>query len=218
MFEALWPTQCAGCGCRHDGRLCRDCTPLGVHRVPLGECAATGALTLAGYDTPLGRALRTAKLRPDRGLAQTLARHFGTEMAHAVRGGVFSTIVPAPTPWLRRGQRGFSFPTLLAVALSRATGLPVRHALRAQWGPRQATLDSRARRQNLRGRIRTRGPAPGQILLVDDVVTTGATADACARELLGDQTTEVLLLTLCAQRSRHVNGCLRRFNSFDNVS
>lgn len=202
MFEALWPSECAGCGRRHDGRLCRDCTPLGTHRVPLDGCVLAGAMTLTGYDAPLGQALRKAKFSSDRGLAYTVGRHFGVEMAFALAGGHFAAIVPAPSPWQRRIQRGFSLPAVLAAELSLSTGLPVRHALRARAGPRQATLDIRGRRNNLRGRIRSTASIPGAVVLVDDVVTTGATADACARELLGDSTTEVWLLTVCAQRRR----------------
>jgi len=204
MIEALWPSRCAGCGRLHDGRLCRDCIPLGVHRVPLQECAIRGAFTLTGYDASMGHALRTAKFRPDRDLAWKVGRHFGVEMAHALRGGRFSAIVPAPSPWQRRLKRGFSLPAILAAELSRATRVPVVHALRARAGPRQATLDVHARRHNLRGRIRSRVSISGTVLLVDDVVTTGATADACARELLGDGTRAVWLLTVCAQRSRRV--------------
>ena len=217
MFEALWPSECAGGGARHDGRLCRACTPLGVHRVPLPQAQVSAVLTLAGYDTPLGRALRTAKLRPDRQLAWTLAQAFAVEMAHALRGGVFAGIVPAPSPWQRRLQRGFSLPAILASALSQGTGIPVHYALQARWGARQASLDSRARARNLRGRIRARASIPGSVLLVDDVVTTGATARACTRELLGGATETVTLLTLCAQRTHVTNG-RERFKSFDIVS
>jgi predicted amidophosphoribosyltransferase len=206
MLEALWPSQCAGCGTRHDGRLCARCTPVGIHRVPLTTPATAGALTLAGYDTPLGRALRTAKLGPDRALTWTLATHFGIEMARALRGGTFSAIVPVPTPWRRRVQRGFSIPAILAAHLSASTGLPVRRVLQARSGPRQATLNRRARRENLRGRIRSVDGVPGRVCLVDDVVTTGATSNACAQELLGSQTSEVWLLTVCAQRLRNRQG------------
>ncbi len=202
MLEALWPTRCAGCGRLHDGRLCRNCIPVGVFRVPLEDCPVQGVFTLTGYDAPLGQALRTAKFRPDRGLAWVLARHFGVEMAHALRGGGFSAIVPAPSPLMRRVRRGFSLPAILAAELSKATGVGVKYALSSRPGARQATLNAKARRLNLRGRIRSRVQVPGTVLLVDDVVTTGATADACARELLGDGTDKVWLLTACAQRSR----------------
>ena len=78
--------------------------------------------------------------------------------------------------------------------------VPVRDVLRARPGPRQASLDVAGRRKSASSRIRGDVPIFGRVLLVDDVVTTGATAEACARELLGSGAAEVWLATLCATR------------------
>src|SRR5690606_26057064 len=106
-------------------------------------------------------------------------------------------IVPAPSHWTTRARRGFASAAVLARALSRRTGVPVRHAITSRRGPRQAALEGAARRANLRGRVRSRLPVPGRALLIDDVLTTGATLDACARELLGDATHDVVIAILC---------------------
>ena len=126
--------------------------------------------------------------------------------------------VPVPLNWWRRRRRGFNQAALLAAAL----GLPVCHALRRSRHTRaQAGLPAVERRLNVSGAFRLAwryrwprlrplaGRAPHRldglvVVLVDDVSTTGATRDACARVLLDAGVREVRGLTVArvAARSR----------------
>ncbi len=99
-------------------------------------------------------------------------------------------VVPVPTNLPRLYSRGFDHTYLLAKQLGKALGLPVyRRALRRRWhGRRQVGLGAAERKENA-VLIYGRGPFPDgvigkNILLVDDVTTTGSTASACAAVLL----------------------------------
>jgi ComF family protein len=176
--------------------VCDGCAPDTPHR--LAAPAGIGALwVLAGYDAPLGAALRRAKYRPDRVVALALARRLAEALAPIGRP---DAVVPVPTPWTRRMSRGFSLPHLLAHAVSERLGAPLVEALGVAPGRSQASLRADARRENLARRIATLSAVPGRVLLVDDVVTTGATAQACARALLAEATREVWLAAVCAAR------------------
>jgi len=79
-------------------------------------------------------------------------------------------------------------------------GVPLVRALHCRHGPPQARLSGAKRLDNLAGRIRAKGPTPARVLLVDDVLTTGATAHACITELLGTTSHLVLVATACVAR------------------
>ncbi len=105
-------------------------------------------------------------------------------------------------------MRGFNQAALLADAVQRLSGVPVdKHSLhRARRTPPQQGLDRTARQTNVRKAFVVRPAAAPQlagraVILLDDVITTGATAAACAKALLkaGAATVDVLTLARVVQ-------------------
>ena len=108
-------------------------------------------------------------------------------------------VVPVPTTRRRVRVRGYNQAGLLAREVAAALGLPCTEALERMSAPRsQTTLSPRARRENVRGAFRTAGPADlagRRVLLVDDVLTTGATAGEAATTLARAGAGPVTLVT-----------------------
>lgn len=110
-------------------------------------------------------------------------------------------IVPVPLHPLRLFQRGFNQSELLAAGVAKELKLPVRRALRrTRPGPPQSSVGGwKDRVKNVSGAFaasRGRRVEGKKLLLVDDVVTTGATASECARVLKGAGAGEVHVYTL----------------------
>jgi ComF family protein len=112
-------------------------------------------------------------------------------------------IVPVPLHYLRLIRRGFNQSVWLAAGLSRASGvkLSVDALKRIKASPIQGGLSADGRRRNVQGAFRTRKNRTAlvkdrKVLLVDDVLTTGATAEACARALKRSGAACVDVLTL----------------------
>jgi ComF family protein len=107
-------------------------------------------------------------------------------------------LVPVPLYWARRWRRGFNQAEVLARAVGRRHGLPVMsRALRRVRATPLQHGDFAARRKNVRDAFAARQEVTGRrLLLVDDVFTTGATADACAATLLRAGAADVGVLTL----------------------
>lgn len=129
-----------------------------------------------------------------------LARPLGAHLARALPREAFDAVVPVPLHWWKRWRRGFNQSELLARAIARRCGLPLRLAVRRRRPTRvQAGLSNSARRANVSGAFavrRFRSVAGLRILLIDDVMTTGATASACAAALKRAGARYVTVLTL----------------------
>jgi ComF family protein len=104
----------------------------------------------------------------------------------------YDAVVPVPLHWFRRFQRGFNQAALLAGQIGKTRNLPLLRAVRRT----QTGLTNAKRRQNVAGAFRARRIDGLRILLVDDVMTTGATGSACASALKRAGAKSVTLLTV----------------------
>lgn len=136
------------------------------------------------YQFPTDRLIQALKY----GHQLALAKWFGQGLAAALSGTAAELIVPLPLHPQRLAERGFNQAMEIARQLEKALALPVdrKTLVRTRITPPQAEQPFKARRANVRGAFECRGDLSGKrILLIDDVLTTGATADECARVLKG---------------------------------
>lgn len=119
------------------------------------------------------------------------------EMALSVSGIRFDALVPVPLHPVRQRERGMNQSAVLCGLISDQTGFPALGALgKTRYVPRQSSLPKAAREDNVRHAFTVIAPVSGKdILLVDDVRTSGATARECARVLREAGAASVCLLT-----------------------
>jgi ComF family protein len=190
---------------------CVACRTPFINRHPLDETGRCGLcrLGLNGFDRVYSYGAYEGTLRAlihlfKFGNVRPLAPKFGELLSLALPPEErFDAMVPTPLHWRRRWERGFNQSELLARAIARRRGVPVLKAVRrSKATPPQAGLTSAQRRENVRGAFAPKMKLDGmRVLLVDDVLTTGATASACARALKRAGASHVSLLAL-ARRDR----------------
>ena len=135
------------------------------------------------------------------GRVKTMAQPLGELLAEAVPPEEpFDAVVPVPLHWIRRWRRGFNQSELLARGLARRLRIPLLSALRRTRSTEtQAGLSNTARRRNVARAFRcrrTRAVAGKRVLLIDDVMTTGSTAAACALALKRAGAVRIVLATV----------------------
>ena len=159
------------------------------------------ARAAGAYEGTLRRLLQALKYERRRSLARPLATLMQQQGGEVLDGA--DIIVPVPLHRWRRRSRGFN----QAEDLARHLGLPVTLALRRTRATAvQADLPAARRHANVRNAFARRRRVDGRgrrIVLVDDVSTTGATLDACARVLLDAGAIEVRALTVARAMVRN---------------
>lgn len=162
----------------------------------------TRARAIAAYDGRLRDIVHALKYGRRRSLAAPLGRLMAAAGAGILDGA--DVVVPVPLHFARRYTRGFN----QAADIAAHVGVPVLHALRRR--RRTATqieLPEEERHRNVQEAFAVRGLARRRlrdsvIVVIDDVSTTGATLDACARALLDGGAREVRALTAARAASR----------------
>jgi ComF family protein len=193
LLDLLFPPRC--CGCRRRGSLlcdrCREScrfVPAAANEAQHRRLASPFLASTAGaylFEGAVREAIHTLKYnrrtRVAIPLGDLLARYLES---HPL---AFDAIVPVPLHPDRERQRGFNQAAVLAARLAERTGVPLidRDLVRVRATSQQADLTRAQRRENVRDAFVWRGATPpaARILLIDDVLTTGATVEAAARTL-----------------------------------
>jgi predicted amidophosphoribosyltransferase len=180
-------------------RLCPRCG-LPSHRrtgCPAASAAFTRAWAPLAHDGVARELVAALKFRAALPIATLMAAHIAANLPPGLRGVTAAAgVVAVPPQPARERRRGFDPAGALAAALAPRLGLPERACLRRRdHEPRQVGASRAQRRRGGRLAIELRAPPPARALLVDDVHTTGATLDACARTLLMGGCREVVAVT-----------------------
>jgi predicted amidophosphoribosyltransferase len=192
----LAPPLCAGCGrsCRAEAIICTRCsralgaaTPI-LARGPQGIDRAWSSAAHDGVAQSLVAALKFRRLLP---VADLMADRIHWLAPGHLLGG---TVVPVPAAPPRLRSRGFDPAGELAAALAARLGTELSPCL-ARRGLGHQVGHGRADRISRPPQIESIAEAPRSVLLVDDVLTTGATLTACAMALRGAGAKRVMALT-----------------------
>jgi ComF family protein len=218
LLDLAFPARCPGCG-RDGPPICDGCLsaldarldlPAGV---PIGLPSTVPAPLLqlewcAPFSGIVRRALHELKYSGETRLAVPLGEAVARRWSRVGAGG--DVLVPVPVHAERRRRRGYDQAELIAAATSRRLRLPMAPLLeRARATTAQFDLDRRSRAANVAGAFQLRpggerhSERPLQdrwIVLVDDVVTTGATLAACAAPLLDAGALGVSAITVARER------------------
>jgi len=192
------PPFCSRCGLPFAGDLsstfvCTNCNEMELHFTSARSAVAAKSVVLE----VIHRFKYSRALWFENFLADLLVR----EAAPALRGQGWNLLVPVPLHPLKEREREFNQSALLARHLSRALGLPCEEKLLRRTKPTvtQTHLKREARAANMRSAFQVRagaGLAGRRLVLVDDVFTTGATTNDCARALRDAGAAEVCVWTV----------------------
>lgn len=239
LLDFVFPGECPGCGvvtARADP-FCTNCEaemaalvaqgacprcalPLPDEHTPCGRCSGkglrpfAGIVRLASFEGPLRQAVHAAKFRRRWKLADHLARRLvNLERFRRLRGEI-DVVVPVPLHPYRRFSRGYNQAEVIASRCAKALGAKLSQAVaKVKHTPTQSGLPSRTQRaKNVSDCFKLYRPSEVEgkrVLIVDDVLTSGATLRAVARCVLEgkpDATYGAILASVSPRRTSHAPG------------
>ncbi len=194
----IQPPFCASCGDPVSGRIdhayrCPFCASRAIH--------FDTARSVARYDGALAVAIQDLKYRGALWLADDLARLLESGVRTHFRADAVDGVAPVPLHPTRRRERGYNQAAVLAGRLARRLGRPLWSGAvrKIRWTPTQTRLTAAERMANVAGSFASRGDGRlrgRNVLLVDDVMTTGATVNECARALKAGGAAAVWVITV----------------------
>jgi ComF family protein len=204
LLAFLFPDRCVGC--RRGGSLLCDACRAALRPYPGGLRNQPASLSEVRivylFDGPLRAAVHQLKYRRQRRVARPLGELLTADLA--VHPIPFDAVAAVPLHAERLAERGFNQAEAIAAEVARASGRVLLHEglVRSRATRQQARLDARARAVNVAGAFGwvAHHPPPARVLLVDDVLTTGATMGACADALRAAGAERVCALALARSR------------------
>ena len=218
LFRLLYPTLCAGCGSdmvTGDQPICLDCStglPLTnfwlhagnpVEKIFWGRLRIEAAASMLYFTkrSIIQNLLHELKYRGNKEVGRLLGRMMGEKLEQSERFKDVDALVPLPLFYDREKKRGYNQAAVICDAMAEIMNKPVlKNAMMRRTKTDTQTHKSRAERwTNIQGKFELTshsGISDMHVLLVDDVITTGATLEACGAELLKAKNTRISIATL----------------------
>ena len=223
LVGLVFPQKCPGCGnvlVRQEKEICLTCLtelPQGnFHRFPTdnplyfrfaGKIPIEGALARYYFDKQgrMKRIVQALKYKNRPRIGTYLGEDWGESLKASGAVELPDLFVPVPLHKKRMRERGYNQAEKIAVGLGKALEVPVdsKSLIRSQKTQTQTSKGKEERWQNVKDVFELKASLEGHIGLVDDVVTTGATIEACIREIMseGAENLRVSVYSLCVTRS-----------------
>lgn len=203
--QFIAPPFCANCRQFIDARepLCQECydsiIPVVSTELEITPSKTMRVFALSDYENPLKK-LILAKNHNNRVAPEYLAQLIIKTLP--LKTMTFDYLVPVPLHWTRLIHRGFNQSEIMANALSKHVGKPVLNALyRSKRTPFQSTLNAEDRSENVKSAFNLMPDIPAlndkHVLLIDDLMTTGATLSSAAKLLLKCKPATITALVAC---------------------
>lgn len=218
LLHLFIPHQCAGCGSDIMSRqqvLCMHC----INRLPVtsfcdhannpvekifwGRMPVTAAASYLYFskDSVLQHIIHELKYKGNKELGSFIGRKMGEALLSAQRFNDMNALIPLPLYAARERKRGYNQATLLCRGMAEVLNLPVlTQVIHRHTSSETQTNKNRIDRWlNMQGKFVLQQPdaiSGKHILLVDDVITTGATLEACGQELLTAPNIRLSIMTM----------------------